>query len=65
MFTSWANSLPHAIRIGEVLDFDLDFDFNPPGGVLLDSSSYKSLLVCGLHSYALFVFPILSNKVIV
>jgi len=31
-------SLPRAIWIGEALDFNLDFDFDPTGGVSLDSS---------------------------
>jgi len=40
---SWANSLPPVIGIGEVLDFDLDFEFDPATGAPLDSSRDSSL----------------------
>jgi len=42
----------------------LYFDFEV-GGVPLDSSQDSNLPVCGLRLYAFFVFPILSNKVMV
>ena len=41
------------------------FDFNQACGVPLDFSQDSNLPDCGLWSYAFFVFPILSNKVIV
>jgi len=60
-----ASSFLHAIGISEVLNFDVDCDFDPTSKVLLDSSRDRSLMVYGLCSYTFLVLLILSNKVMI
>jgi len=53
-----------AIKIDEVLDLNLDFDFDLTIGVLLHYSRDKSLLLFGLLLYIFLFFLILSNNVV-